>query len=123
VLVIDDEDSARRGLAIGLELDGFEVVLADSIPEAFDVLGSMPPIDVVLIDLMMPDVNGLELTRRIRRSFPQVRVVLTSAYHLSARQVERANCGAVGFVPKPYKLSEVCTFLRAKARTARPAAI
>jgi DNA-binding response OmpR family regulator len=65
---------------------------------------------------MMPGLNGLELARQIRQSFPAVRVVLSSAYHLSARQVERADCGAIGFVPKPYSLAELCSFLRAKTR-------
>ena len=70
-----------------------------------------------MIDLMMPELNGLELARHIRQSFPHVRVVLSSAYHLSARQVERANCGAVAFVPKPYRVGELCRFLRSKAAT------
>lgn len=74
-------------------------------------------IDLALIDLMMPGLNGLELARQIRSLFPSVRVVLSSAYHLSARQVERADCGAVGFVPKPYRLAELCSFLRSKAKT------
>jgi CheY-like chemotaxis protein len=74
-----------------------------------------------MIDLMMPDLNGLELARHIRHAFPRVRVVLSSAYHLSARQVERADCGAVAFVPKPYQVGEICRFLRAKTNVLTPA--
>jgi CheY-like chemotaxis protein len=75
-------------------------------------------VDLALIDLMMPGLNGLELARQIRQTFPDVRVVLSSAYHLSARQVERADCGAIGFVPKPYKLSELADFLHSKTKPA-----
>jgi CheY-like chemotaxis protein len=121
VLIVDDEENQRRTLAIGLKLDGFDTVVAASAAEAMRVLATPPAVELALIDLMMPGLNGLELARQIRRSFPHVRVVLSSAYHLSARQVERADCGAVGFVPKPYKLAELCTFLRAKSRLLSPA--
>jgi DNA-binding response OmpR family regulator len=121
VLIVDDEENQRRTLAIGLKLDGFDTVVAASAADAMRVLATPPAVELALIDLMMPGLNGLELARQIRRSFPHVRVVLSSAYHLSARQVERADCGAVGFVPKPYKLAELCTFLRAKSRLLSPA--
>jgi DNA-binding response OmpR family regulator len=120
VLIVDDEENQRRTLSIGLRLDGFEVQVAASGDEALRVLSGQPHIDLALIDLMMPGLNGLELARQIRRLHPHVRVVLSSAYHLSVRQVERADCGAIGFVPKPYKLAELCTFLRAKTRSASP---
>lgn len=115
VLIVDDEENQRRTLSIGLKLDGFEVSVASSSAEALRRLAAPPPIDLTMIDLMMPGLNGLELARQIRRLYPMVRVVLSSAYHLSARQVERADCGAVGFVPKPYRLDELCSFLRSKA--------
>lgn len=121
VLIVDDEENQRRTLSIGLKLDGFDVLVAGSSQEALKALaGASPPVDLALIDLMMPGLNGLELARQMRHTFPDVRVVLSSAYHLSARQVERADCGAIGFVPKPYRLAELCTFLRAKTRTISP---
>ena len=70
--------------------------------------------DCVLVDLMMPGINGLDLARRVRMRYPDVRIVLTSAYHLTERQIERAAVGAIGFVPKPYSLDELAGFLRAK---------
>ncbi|HVY44324.1 MAG TPA: response regulator [Minicystis sp.] len=115
VLVIDDEENQLKALSIGLRAHGFEVVTAATAEDAMRALAARR-IDLALIDLMMPGLNGLELARHIRRVHPSVRVVLSSAYHLSARQVERADCGAVGFVPKPYCLDELCTFLHAKAR-------
>jgi DNA-binding response OmpR family regulator len=128
VLIVDDEENQRRTLSIGLRLDGFDVVVAGSSQDALRALAAAAAspqstgIDLALIDLMMPGINGLDLARQIRRSYPTVRVVLSSAYHLSARQVERADCGAVGFVPKPYQLSELCSFLRAKTKAVSPSA-
>lgn len=119
MLIVDGDDTARRALSAGLSLEGFDVVFAATTRDALRALETSP-IDVAMIDLMMPDVNGLDLARQIRRRFPLVRVVLSSAYHLSARQVERADCGAVGFVPKPYHLRELCGYLRSKARTVSP---
>jgi CheY-like chemotaxis protein len=122
VLIVDDEENQRRTLSIGLRLEGFEVLVAGSSPEALQILAAASPqVDLALIDLMMPGINGLELARQMRSLFPGVRVVLSSAYHLSARQVERADCGAIGFVPKPYRLAELSSFLRAKTKPAVPA--
>lgn len=122
VLIVDDEENQRRTLSIGLRLEGFDVVSAGSSHEALQILATTSPqVDLALIDLMMPGINGLELARQMRSLFPSVRVVLSSAYHLSARQVERADCGAIGFVPKPYRLAELSSFLRSKAKPGVPA--
>ncbi len=113
VLVVDDEDNQVRVLAIGLRLEGFEVETARSGELAMVALAAQP-FDLAIVDLMMPTSNGLDLSRRIREAHPTTRVVLTSAYHLSERQLARADCGVVGFVPKPYEMSELAAFLRAK---------
>jgi DNA-binding response OmpR family regulator len=121
VLIVDAEESQRSALSVGLTVEGFEVAFAVSSQDALGILASPASADVAMIDLMIPGLNGLDLARQIRGAFPHVRVVLSSAYHLSARQVERTDCGAVGFVPKPYKVGELCSYLRSKARTAAPA--
>jgi len=113
VLIVDDEENQRKTLSIGLRMEGFEVVVAASGEEALRLLGEKA-VDVAMCDLMLPGMNGLDVVRQIRRMFPDIRVYLASAYHLSARQMERADCGAVGFVPKPYKLSDLAGLLRAK---------
>ena len=120
VLVVDDEENQVRVLAIGLKMEGFEVLTARSADVAFDIL-AREPVDLAIVDLMMPGTNGLELARQVRHNYPKVRVVLTSAYHLSERQLVRADCGAVGFVPKPFDLTELARFLRGKLAAADPA--
>lgn len=117
VLIVDDEHNARRALAIGLRVEGFEVDEAADGHLALERL-EVRMADVCFVDLMMPNMNGLELARQLRCRFPEVRVVLTSAYHLSERQLERAGIGAVAFVPKPYELDELARFLRRKLEAA-----
>ena len=114
ILIVDDEENQRKTLSIGLKHEGFEVFSAASAPEALEVLSATSGIEVAVIDLMMPGINGLDLARQIGRIYPGIRVVLASAYHLSARQFERADCGACAFIPKPYSLPDLCRALRGK---------
>ena len=123
VLIVDDEENHRRTLAIGLRLEGFEVREAPDGEAALSQLEDGGELDFAIVDLMMPGINGLDLARRLKVHRPGVQVVLTSAYHLSERQLARADVGAIGFVPKPYHLDELVGFLRAKTPpegTARP---
>jgi len=117
ILIVDDEERQRKTLCIALRLDGFDVECAGSAHDALQIL-EHGPYDLAIVDLMMPGVNGLDLARQVQRLFPQVKVVLTSAYHLSERQLVRAGCGAVGFVPKPYRMSELVAFLKSKTSCA-----
>lgn len=116
VLVVDDEENQRQTLSIGLKHEGFEVFTASSALDAVKKLAEVDGIEVAVIDLMMPGINGLDLARQIGRLHPGIRVVLASAYHLSARQFERANCGACAFIPKPYQLPDLCRALRGKTQ-------
>jgi DNA-binding response OmpR family regulator len=100
-------------LAIGLRIEGFEVETASDAPGAVHVMGCAT-FDFAIVDLMVTGTNGIQLARLIRERFPCVRVVLMSAYHLSERQLVLADCGAVGFVPKPFDLTELAGFLRSK---------
>lgn len=114
VLIVDDEENHRRSLAIGLRMEAFDVHEAADGAEALRFIETGGSADFAIIDLMMPGINGLDLARRLRNHRPEVQVLLTSAYHLSERQVERAGVGAVGFLPKPYHLDELVGFLRRK---------
>lgn len=103
-------------LASALRVAGFRVVTADSAKGAREALAE-GDVAVAVIDLMLRSdggTHGLELAREVRAAYPLTRVMLTSAYHLSARQLERVDCGVSGFIPKPYDVGEVVEFLRTK---------
>jgi len=100
-------------MAIGLRVEGFDVEAASDAEVALGMLGR-EEFEIAIVDLMMPGTNGIQLARLVRERHPRTRVVLMSAYHLSEPQLVRADCGAVGFVPKPFDLAELARFLRGK---------
>ncbi len=101
ILIVDDEINHRRSLSISIRMEGYEVLEAFDGQHALETL-KREPVDIVLCDLMMPRIDGLELARRLRFAHPGTRVVLMSAYHLTRAQLERAQVGEIAFLPKPY---------------------
>ena len=110
ILIVDDEANHRRSLSISLRMEGYEVVEAADGEHALVMLAEQS-VDVVICDLMMPRVDGLELARRLRFAYPFTRVILMSAYHLTRAQLERAQVGEIGFLPKPYEFEQLQTQL------------
>jgi DNA-binding response OmpR family regulator len=116
ILLVDAPDGDASLLASALRVEGFQVILAGSASDARAAL-EHTPVALALVDLMLRTdaaTNGLELAREIKQGYPGLRVLLTSAYYLSERQLERADCGVSGFIPKPYDIGEVVSFIRAK---------
>jgi len=112
VLVVDDDPSLLKALRIGLTARGDEVLTAHSGTEAVNQVALAGP-DLVILDLGLPDVDGLEVCRRIR-AFSDVPIVVLSAYGDERRQVEALDSGADDFVTKPFGMAE----LEARIRTA-----
>jgi CheY-like chemotaxis protein len=110
VLIVDDDPRFRRSLALALKTLGFETTEADGGDEAFELLEERL-VDLAIVDLMMPGIHGLDVCRALAKRFPSVMVVLTSAYHLSSYQLQRALPDAIGFLPKPCQPDELASFL------------
>ena len=121
ILVINNDPNELKALMIGFSLEGFDVVGADSSSRAIQILKEKS-FAAALINLMMPQMNGLQLARAIRSSNPDVRTILMSEYHLSPLQLARANTGAVGFVPKPFLFEDLVRFVQAKTEQGTPQA-
>lgn len=113
ILVVDDEPNQRRSLAIALHLEGFEVHEAEDGENALRKL-ELVEVDLAIVDLMMPGLNGLDLSRRIRFRYPNVSIVLTSAYQLTEKQLSLIGLDSIAFVSKPYCLDALSGFLRGK---------
>lgn len=120
ILLVDAPDGDATLLASALRVEGFHVVHATSATEARKAINGPGYIALALVDLMLrtdsPEsrTNGIELARELKIASPGMRVLLTSAYYLSERQLERADCGVSGFIPKPYDVAEVVSFIRTK---------
>ena len=106
VLVVDDEPNVRRVLATLLEQAGFAVTRAESGDQALHLVRSLDP-DLVITDLKMPGIDGMELLRRLQQSFPEIPVVMLTAHGTVANAVEAMKCGALDFLTKPFEKQQV----------------
>lgn len=119
VLLVDDDAAIRRAVAEGLELEGFKVVPASGGRPALAAVESVDPA-VVLLDLTMPDLDGLEVLRRLRRDGNDVPVCVLSARDDIGDRVLGLEAGADDYVVKPFAIEEVVARLHALLRR-RPA--
>jgi len=119
VLLVDDDDAIRRAVGAGLELEGFRVVRASGGRAALAAAESVEPA-VILLDLAMPDLDGLEVLRRLRSAGNDVPVCVLSARDDVDDRVRGLQAGADDYVVKPFALEEVTARLQALLRR-RPA--
>ena len=116
VLVIEDEESYREALASGLGVEGFEVVQASDGPEGLRLLGEQDP-DIVLLDMLLPGMHGIDVCRRIR-AVSSVPVLMVSAVDTELDVVLGLELGASGYVTKPFRLRELVARIHAILRRA-----
>ena len=110
VLIVDDEDELVSALVERLNLRGFEAAGATSGDAALAHL-SQTPCDVVLLDVKMPGVGGLEVIRRIKSQYPRLQVVLLTG-HGSAQDADRGmELGAFDYLMKPVRIEELIRVL------------
>jgi NarL family two-component system response regulator LiaR len=116
VLITDDHKVVRRGLRGFLELDpALEVVgEAGNGEEAVAIARRLEP-DVVLMDLLMPVVDGIEATRQIRRELPDVEVVALTSVLEDASVTGAIRAGAIGYLLKTTEANELCEAIKAAA--------
>ena len=114
VLVVDDDPSLLKAMRIGLTARGDEVVVAHTGAEAVDQVALADP-DLVILDLGLPDMDGIEVCRHIRE-FSAVPIVVLSAYGDERRKVEALDSGADDFVTKPFGMAELEARLRVALR-------
>ena len=117
ILVVDDERAVRESLRRALELEGYEIELADDGVEALARLqeGNGQP-DAVILDVLMPGIDGLEVCRRLRRSGNRVPVLMLTARDAVENRVAGLDAGADDYVTKPFALEELVARVRALLR-------
>jgi len=106
VLVVDDEEEARKICAEVAEEAGLRARSARTTEEALEILEQVP-VDIVLTDLRVPELGGLDLLRRIREHFPQIAVLVLTQYGTIESAVEATRLGAADFVTKPFHVSDL----------------
>jgi two-component system response regulator MprA len=116
ILVVDDERAVRESLRRALELEGYEIELAADGQEALHRLESDAQPDALVLDVLMPGVDGLEVCRRLRRNGNSVPVLMLTARAEVENRVEGLDAGADDYVTKPFALEELLARLRALLR-------
>lgn len=115
LLVIDDDPSLLRALRVGLQAGGHEVVTAANGEQGVTAAATNRP-DVVVLDLGLPDIDGIEVCRRIRQ-WSEVPIVMLSATEAEDRKVAALDGGANDYVTKPFGLAELEARIRVALRT------
>ena len=118
ILVVDDEPAVRESLRRALELEGYVVELADDGESALDRLGGSAQADAVILDVLMPGIDGLEVCRRLRAQDNAVPVLMLTARAEVDSRVAGLDAGADDYLPKPFALAELLARLRALLRRA-----
>jgi two-component system, OmpR family, response regulator RegX3 len=118
VLGVEDEESYRQALASGLGREGFVVEVAGDGAEALRLFADHPP-DIVLLDMLLPGMHGIEVCRRMRSLAP-VPIVMVSAVDSELDVVLGLELGAAGYVTKPFRLRELVARMQAILRRVSP---
>ena len=116
ILVVDDEPNLRRVLSALLARDDYDVHTAEDGEQALSVLGEHH-IDMVVTDLRMPKIDGMELLRRVRAMDEELPVVIITAHGTVDNAVEALKTGAFDYITKPFDQTEVRTIVRKALRT------
>jgi two-component system OmpR family response regulator len=115
VLVVDDEPSITDALATVLRYEGFDVRAASTGRSALEVTASFRP-DLLVLDVLLPDLDGLTVTSQLRRDGRQVAVLLLTACDATEDKIAGLTAGADDYVTKPFNLGEVVARIRAILR-------
>jgi two-component system KDP operon response regulator KdpE len=116
ILIVDDEPQMRRALRAGLRANGFEVLLAATGEEALDTIPISRP-DILLLDLMLPGIDGLEVVRQLRE-WTRMPVIVVSARGEERAKVQALDLGADDYLTKPFGMDELLARIRVALRHA-----
>ncbi|MDQ3154816.1 MAG: response regulator transcription factor [Actinomycetota bacterium] len=119
ILVVDDDRAVRESLRRSLQFNGYTVDLAGDGQQALDALRAQRP-DALVLDVMMPRVDGLEVCRRLRGTGDDLPILVLTARDAVSDRVAGLDAGADDYLPKPFALEELLARLRALLRRSTP---
>ncbi|WP_221467568.1 response regulator transcription factor [Saccharopolyspora phatthalungensis] len=119
ILVVDDDRAVRESLRRSLQFNGYQVELAADGQQALDFLAGNRP-DAMVLDVMMPRLDGLEVARRLRSTGDDLPILVLTARDAVSDRVAGLDAGADDYLPKPFALEELLARLRALLRRASP---
>ncbi|MFZ5478822.1 MAG: response regulator transcription factor [Myxococcota bacterium] len=120
ILVVEDDDTLAMGLTNALEHERFQVTHCDTGEKALDAIEDDVP-DVLVLDVMLPGMDGLSVLRKVKAEHPELPIILLTARNAEVDRVLGLELGADDYVTKPFSLRELIARVRARLRS-RPAA-
>ena len=123
ILLVEDDPSLAMGLCDALEFEGFRVVHSARGADAIEQAKRHSP-DCIMLDLMLPDLNGYQVCEQIRRSDPRTPILMLTARGQEADKIRGLDVGADDYVTKPFSVGELLARIRAVLRrTTRTTAV
>jgi len=106
IMICDDEEGIRESLKLIL-CDHYDLVAMGSGEQALHTLANTKDIQVALLDIKMPKVNGLDVLQEIKSKYPKVKIIMVTGYRSVETAAEAARLGASGYIIKPFKAKEI----------------
>ena len=106
VLLVEDEENLRSTIALNLELEGYDVQCAVNGKEALQLFKANR-FDIVVLDIMLPEINGLDVCREMRKENRNVFILFLSARSMGSERIEGLKAGADDYLSKPFNLEEL----------------
>lgn len=106
ILLVEDEEQIRKVVKMNLELEGYEVVTADDGKKALDLIDNQH-FDLLLLDIMLPEISGLQICEQVRLRNKKVGIIIISAKDALADKIEGLRLGADDYLTKPFNLEEL----------------
>lgn len=116
ILIIDDNPEDQNHMSEILKSEGYEIIAAEQGPEGIQLCREKHP-DLIMLDLVMPDMNGIEVLREFKKEFPDIPVIMCSAAGLEQVVALALRVGADGYIVKPYDQETVIKNLKGHIRT------
>jgi len=111
ILVVDDEDIVLSSCRLVLEAENFEVLLAESVEQALNILSNEIPA-LLLIDVKMPAQDGMYLMKKVKEKWPEIPIIVMSGYPVDSTVKTAAELGAASFIAKPFTPDELLETVR-----------
>lgn len=116
ILVLEDEIGIRSFVSINLKREGYEIIEAGSGSEAIEQLSNHPDISIALLDVMLPDMSGIDVCKFIRQQFDQIGVIMLTAKGQEEDKLEGFISGADDYIIKPFSIKELLVRVSALIR-------
>ncbi len=106
ILMVEDEEGVRESLKLILN-DHYNLIVAHDGEQCMEILKYAKDVGLVLMDIKMPKMNGLELLKEVKSQYPHLKVIMITGYKSAETANEAIRLGAVGYIVKPFKAEEI----------------